>query len=128
MRKILFASLLILASAIVAAHAADDRAAQLGKLYAEFWEEDLKLDPVGATFAGDPRYNADLPNFLSQEYRDQERAFHQGYLDRARAIGAEGLTGQDRLSYEIFTLNRASELEAVTDHRRLLPVKQSYKV
>src|SRR5215510_8004935 len=128
MRKILFASLLILASAIVAAHAADDRAAQLGKLYAEFWEENLKLDPIGATFAGDPRYNAELPNFLSQEYQDQERAFHQRYLDRARAIGAEGLTGQDQLSYEIFTLNRESELEDFKFPARLLPVNQFYNV
>src|SRR6185503_13925600 len=96
-RKLLIASFFVLASITGAAQAAD-RAADLKKLYDEFWEENLRLDPVSATFAGDPRYNAELPNFLSQEYEDQSRAFEQKYLDRARAIGAEGLAGQDRLS------------------------------
>ena len=73
-----------------AAHAADTRAAQLNTLYAEFWEENLKLNPVSATFAGDPRYNAELPNFLAPEFEEKSRAFEQKYLDAARAIGTEG--------------------------------------
>ena len=32
------------------------RAARLTTLYAEYWEELLKLNPVQATFQGDPRY------------------------------------------------------------------------
>ncbi len=126
-RKLLLSSLLVLASLGGAAHAAD-RAADLRKLYDEFWEESLKLSPISATFAGDPRYNAELPNFLSQEYEDQTRAFHQGYLDRAKAIGADGLTGQDRLSYEIFTLNRESELDELKYPDRLIPIDQFYNV
>jgi uncharacterized protein (DUF885 family) len=109
----------------VAAHA-QDRAAKLGTLYAQFWEENLKLNPVMATFAGDPRYNAELPNLLSAEYEGSVRAFHQKYLDAARAIGPEGLTGQDRLSYDIFTLNRESALEELQFPDRLLPVDQFY--
>src|ERR1044071_5776879 len=100
-RRLRIAFLFAIASLVGGAQAAD-RAAGLGKLYDEFWEESLKLDPLDATFAGDPRYNGELPNFLSQEYEDQSRAFQQKYLDRARAIGADGLAGQDRLSYEIF--------------------------
>ena len=111
--------------AAAARHA--DSPAQLGTLYAEFWEENLKLNPLTATYAGDPRYNGELPNFLSEEYEELSRAFEQKYLDRARAIvGArsESLTGQDRLSYDIFTLNRESELEDVEFPSRLLPVNQ----
>lgn len=122
--RLLIASSLILPMAAAAA----PKAEELGKLYAEWYEEDLKLDPVGATFAGDPRYNAELPNLYSLEYQEQERAFHQKYLDRARAIGAEGLTGQDRLSYEIFTLNRESALDDFKYPRRLLPINQFYNV
>ena len=62
-------------------------------MYAEFWEENLKLNPVTATFAGDPRYNAELPNFLSPEFEEKTRDFEQKYLDRARAIGTKSLTG-----------------------------------
>ena len=132
LRRLVIASLLVLASAAGAADRAAPKAEDLGKLYAEYWEEDLKLDPISATFAGDPRYNGELPNFLSQEYDEQTRAFQQKYLDRARAIlnslGAEGLSGQDRLSYEIFTLNRESALEELQYPLRLLPVNQFYNL
>ena len=123
-RHLLFVSLLVLASAAGAADSPAQKADNLGKMYAEFWEENLKLNPITATFAGDPRYNGELPNFLSQEYVDQDRAFHKKYLERARAIGEEGLTGQDRLSYEIFTLNRESALEELDFPDRLLPIDQ----
>src|SRR5689334_312838 len=123
----LLASILLLALA-GAAHAANDRAAQLGALYAEYWEENLKLSPITATFAGDPRYNDQLPNFLTKQYEDQQHAFIQKYLDRARAIGTDGLTGQDRLSYDIFTLARESELEGFAFPDRLLPIDQFYNI
>lgn len=107
-------------------HAADKptRAAQLNTMYDEFWEEYLKLNPITATFAGDPRYNAELPNFFTAEFEAQSKAFEQKYLDRARAIGTDGLTGQDRLSYDIFTLNRESALENFKFPDRLLPIDQ----
>ena len=115
--KLLASLLLICCTATV--HAADDAAAQLSALYVEFWEENLKLNPVSATFAGDPRYNGELPNFLAPEYEKKTRDFEQKYLDRARAIGTKSLTGQDRLSYDIFTLNRESALEDLKFPERL---------
>jgi uncharacterized protein (DUF885 family) len=52
MRKLLPALMLLAA----ASQAADSgRAAQLGALYGEFWEENLRLNPLTATYAGDPR-------------------------------------------------------------------------
>ncbi|HTU66432.1 MAG TPA: DUF885 family protein [Steroidobacteraceae bacterium] len=121
----ILSSLLLMA---VAASAADDHVAQLNKLYDEFWEENLKLNPVTATYAGDPRYNAELPNDLSKEYRAKAKAFEQSYLERARKIGPEGLTGQDRLSYDIFTLNRESQLEGYEFPDLLLPIDQFYNI
>lgn len=125
LRSLLIASLLFVSGI---ASATDDRATQLDKLYGEFWEENLQINPVTATFAGDPRYNDSMPNDLSVEYQAKERAFHQRYLDRARAIGDAGLTGQDKLSYEIFTLNRESELEDYQFPNRLIPINQFYSV
>jgi uncharacterized protein (DUF885 family) len=121
-------SVFLLASFAGLAHAADDRAKQLNTLYTEYWEENLKLNPIMGTFTGDPRYNDQFPNFLTQAYEDQQHAFVQKYLDKARAIGAEGLTGQDALSYDIFTLARESELEEFKFPDRLLPVDQFYNV
>lgn len=120
----LFGSLLMLASVLAVADTGGDRAEALNKLYTEYWEEDLRHNPLFATQMGDPRYNGELPNHLSKEYEDQHREFAQRYLDRARAIGEEGLTGQDRLSYEIFTLNRQADLEDAAFPSRLLPLNQ----
>jgi uncharacterized protein (DUF885 family) len=121
-------ALLVLCLMSAAVAGAADRPADLGKLYGEFWEENLKLYPITATQAGDPRYNGELPNLFSLEYQEQQRAFHQKYLERARAIGVEGLTGQDRLSYEIFTLNRESAVEDLKYPSRLLPINQFYNI
>jgi uncharacterized protein (DUF885 family) len=123
-RLVLFASLLLVTAARAASDDAKTSVAQLDAMYAEFWEENLKLNPITATFAGDPRYNAELPNFLAPEYIDKIRAFEKKYLDRARAIGTGGLAGQDRLSYDIFTLNRESALDDLKFPDRLLPIDQ----
>ena len=111
----------------VCAHA-DERTTKLDALYAEFWEENLRLNPVLATQAGDPRYNAELPNFFSPEHERKLREFHRRYLDSAKRIGAQGLSGQDRLSYEVFTLNRESALADFEFPERLMPVNQFYSV
>ena len=128
-RKLLVASLFAFGSLAGAAPSSENKGpAELRQLYDEFWEDNLRLNPLSATFAGDPRYNAELPNILSLEYHEQTRAFHQKYLDRARAIGSEGLSGQDQLSFEIFTLNRESALEDLKFPERLLPVDQFYNI
>src|SRR6478735_2885148 len=125
-RLSLLASILLVAVGS-AAHAADTsnrRATLLNAIYDEYWEEYLKLNPVTATFAGDPRYNAELPNFLTPEFEAQSKALEQKYLDKARAIPTEGLTGQDRLSWDIFTQGRESALEDFQYPDRLLPIDQ----
>jgi uncharacterized protein (DUF885 family) len=128
MSRSLLATFILFAAFAGFARAADERAAKLDALYTEYWEENLKLNPITATFAGDPRYNDQLPNFLAKDFEDKSHAFIQKYLDKARAIGADGLTGQDRLSYDIFTLARESELEAFAFPDRLLPIDQFYNI
>jgi uncharacterized protein (DUF885 family) len=105
-----------------------DRAAELGKLYREYWEENLKLNPVQATFIGDKRYNDQLPNFLAPEYQAKTLDLAKRYLDRARAIGTEGLSGQDRLSYDIFVRERALEIEGDRFPGELVPINQFYNL
>src|SRR5687768_11849652 len=83
------------ATAPVAGQATSAKAAQLQKLYAEYWEEVLKLNPVQATFQGDARYNDQLPDFGSAEYRQQEHDFTVRWLKTIKDIGSDGLQGQD---------------------------------
>ncbi len=107
-----------------AAATAVDSAAALEQVYADFWEELLRLNPLRATFVGDSRYNDQLPNSLSAQYRQQTREFEQRYLDRARAAYLPGLAGQQRLSYEIFLRDREMALEGLRFPERLQPIDQ----
>ncbi len=103
---------------------AAERATRLNTLYAEYWEEWLRLNPVQATFQGYARYNDQLPDFGSAEYRGQVRAFNARWLETVEAIGKDGLQGQDLLSYEIFVAERRNALDAERFPGWMLPVNQ----
>ncbi|MDZ4115190.1 MAG: DUF885 family protein [Xanthomonadaceae bacterium] len=99
-------------------------AAQLDAMYAEFWEASLQLNPLQATFIGDPRYNDQLPNFLSADYRRQARDFTQQWLARAQTIDPTPLSGQARISYDIFVRDLTSELESERFPDWMQPINQ----
>lgn len=105
---------------------AQDKASRLTALYEQYWEEQLKLNPLAATFQGDPRYNDQLPNFYSPEYRAQARAFTERWLTSVESIGPEGLTGQDLLSYEIFVRDAKLSVEGDRFPGWQQPINQFY--
>lgn len=107
---------------------ASAKATQLNQLYAQYWEESLKLNPLRATFQGDPRYNDQLPNFLSADYRQQSHDFTAGWLKKIEAVGSDGLSGQDLLSYEIFVEKARRELEGEQFPGWMQPVNQFYNI
>jgi uncharacterized protein (DUF885 family) len=108
--------------------AATEKAAKLDQLYAQFWEEYLKLNPLAATFQGDPRYNDQLPNFLSEEYRQKEHDFTARWLETVEAIGPEGLEGSDLISYQVFVRNARQNLAAEEYPGWKQPVNQFYNL
>ncbi len=107
-----------------AAATSESKAQQLNRLYAEYWEETLKLNPIQATFQGDSRYNDQLPNFLTAESRKEAHDFNLRWLERIEAIGPDGLGGQDRLSYDIFVKNAKDTLEGERFPGHLMPINQ----
>ncbi|HEY0661976.1 MAG TPA: DUF885 family protein [Lysobacter sp.] len=111
-------------TAAAATQNAEAKAAQLKQLYADYWEENLKLNPLLATFQGDPRYNAELPDFGSAAYREQSKKFTTDWLKKAETIGSEGLTGQDLLSYEIFVADAKETLASYEFPTWLMPINQ----
>jgi len=107
---------------------AASKAQQLNRLYDQFWEESLKLNPIQATFQGDPRYNDQLPNFLSADYRAQSHAFTAGWLKKIEAVGPSGLNGQDLISFEIFIHDAKSALEGEQFPSELIPINQFFNL
>ncbi len=100
------------------------KAHQLDQLYKQYWEENLKLNPVQATFQGVNRYNDQMPDFYSAAFRAQAHDFTSRWLDRVQKIGPEGLSGQDLLSYEIFVRSAKDSLEGEQYPDWMLPVNQ----
>ncbi|MCF7222708.1 DUF885 domain-containing protein [Marilutibacter chinensis] len=100
------------------------RAEQLDRIYADYWEAFLELNPIMATFQGDPRYNAELPDMGSAEYRERSEQFTRDWLARVEAVGSEGLQGQDLLNYEIFVADARETLEGFKFPGWMMPVNQ----
>lgn len=105
-----------------------NRAAALDRAYAQFWDESLKLNPLQATFQGDPRYNDQLPNFLGADYRKRAHEFNANWLKKIEAIGSSGLGGQDLISYEIFVHDANNAIAAEAFPHWQLPINQFYNV
>ncbi|MFC0678973.1 DUF885 family protein [Lysobacter korlensis] len=112
------------AAAATASKSDSAKAKRLQALYDQYWEEVLQLNPIQATFQGDPRYNDQLPNVYSAEYREKSRAFTQRWLDTVQAVGDEGLTGQDLLSYQIFVRDAKNSLESEKFPGWMMPINQ----
>jgi uncharacterized protein (DUF885 family) len=111
-------------SAVAPQAVTQDKAARLETLYAQYWEETLKLNPIQATFQGDPRYNDQLPDFLSADYRQQSHDFTVRWLKAVKDLGPEGLDGQALISYEIFVRNAEQSLESEQYPSWMLPIDQ----
>jgi uncharacterized protein (DUF885 family) len=101
-------------------------AAKLEQLFGDFFEENLEQSPILATSIGDPRYNHLLPNFLGAEARAASERFDRRWLKRIQEIDRELLSGQDRLSYDIFVYNREISLEGNRFPGYLIPINQMF--
>ncbi|QHG86589.1 MULTISPECIES: DUF885 domain-containing protein [Xanthomonas] len=112
----------------VAAPVVLTKAQQLNLLYDQYWDASLKLNPLQATFQGESRYNDQLPNFLSPAFRQQSHEFTVLWLGKAEALGPDGLSGQDLLSYQIFVRDARSALAAEQFPSWMLPINQFYNI
>ncbi len=100
------------------------KARTLDALYEQYWEALLKLNPLQATYQGDTRYNDQLPDMYSAEFREQARAFNAEWLKKVEAVGEAGLTGQALLSYQIFVRDAKNSIEGDKYPDWMMPVNQ----
>lgn len=100
----------------------------LATLFNEYFEADLRLNPLRATFLGTHQYNDQLENHFSEEHRTRQRMLEEEYLAALETINPETLSEQDRLSYEIFKRDRKMAIEGLSHPTHLLPVDQFYNI
>ncbi len=100
----------------------------LAQLFEDYFEESLIMNPIQATFVGDPRYNDQLPDFLSEEYRQKTHDFNQGWLNRIQAIERESLSEQDKISYDLFVYQQQQALEGEQYPGWQTPISQFFSL
>ncbi len=98
--------------------------AELKALLDEWWELELKDNPIMATAIGDLRYNDQLPNTLTAEFRDKALARDKAFLERIRGIDPARLEGQDRLSHAIFLRDREEAIAGARFPGWMIPLNQ----
>ncbi len=103
-------------------------AAKLEQLLEDYFEEGLQRRPILATSIGDPRYNDRLPNFLSEERQIEDKLLEQRWLTQIQKINREILSGQDRLSYDVFVYEREMAIEGSRFPGHLIPINQMFSL
>ena len=104
--------------------AAADSTKSLSGLFASFWEQQSRLDPLSATAQGDNRFNDQLPNDQTQAYRDTLRNFYQEYLTRLAKFDRAGLDENDKVSYDIFQYDLQQRVEGSKLNIWMMPFQQ----
>jgi len=95
----------------------------LAKLFDDEWEWELREYPERATLLGDPRYNDRLTD-LSTEAIERRKAHSKETLARLKKIGRDGLSDDDRLSYDVFLRELETSIEGDRFSTELMPINQ----
>ena len=99
---------------------------QLSRIFAEFWEEYLALNPEFATYIGDNRFNDKFSNDISPDWIARTQELEHRYLMKIQKIDPNLLQGQDRLSYDVFVYSRETSIKGFKYPEELLPVNQFF--
>lgn len=99
-------------------------ASALHRVFADYYEQALALDPVLATTLGDHRYDAHLAIDISDEHRHRQQKIYTGFLVRLDALPASSLSDDDRLSRALLRSELAMRLEGLAYPEHLLAMTQ----
>ncbi len=105
--------------------AATDNKQQLDALFESYFEDNLRMNPLLATYIGDHRYDDQLPNSIGPQYLAAARAMNQKYLEAIRALDPAALSPADRISYDIFLYEREREARGERFPFHQLPINQA---
>ncbi|HEX7011399.1 MAG TPA: DUF885 domain-containing protein [Steroidobacteraceae bacterium] len=100
----------------------------LERLFEEYFELSLELNPLQATFLGDPRYNDRLTNNISPEHLARVLEIDRRFLERARAFEKQPLSAGERLSLEVFMHDLEASIEGAAFPNEQLPISQFFSL
>lgn len=97
---------------------------QWNKVAEAYFEETLALNPILATSIGDNRYNDQFAVTISEEHRQKLKTMNRKYLRLLSEVGANQLTGQDKLGHQILSNDLENELRGLDFPSHLIPLNQ----
>jgi uncharacterized protein (DUF885 family) len=96
---------------------------QLKTLFAEFWAEELRSDPLEATFIGDHRYDDRLADLSEPAYESRlER--HRDHRQALGRIDPAKLSADERIDREVLLTTLDDKVEGERFRGRLIPITQ----
>ena len=98
----------------------------LDSLLKNYHEAYLRLFPLSATSAGDNRYNDQLPNTLTADYRRQVKDFYEGYRKQLTSFDRTALSANDKMSYDLLLYECDINLEGQKFKDYLMPISQTH--
>jgi len=96
----------------------------LAKVFDDYIEAWLPLNPIDATSLGDHRYDDRFPDTISEAYRSQLRAVYTRYLGAAQRVDTVPLSAKDKLSLAILLWELTIRLALMDNDDYLRPVHQ----
>lgn len=103
---------------------AQQKNAALNKLFDAYYQENLQLNPLDATFSGDHRYDDRLANDISIAYLNKKQQFNQKYLQQLTRFNRNLLNTTDRISYDVLKEILETDIERQKYHFEYLPINQ----
>jgi uncharacterized protein (DUF885 family) len=97
---------------------------KLTSLFDSYWEERSQLFPLEATQQGDNRFNDQLPDDQSADFRQRLKNFHTNYLAQILEFEREDLSENDKVSYDIFLYENQTQLEGLKTDLWKIPFQQ----
>ncbi|WP_299130513.1 DUF885 family protein [uncultured Winogradskyella sp.] len=91
-----------------------------------FKEEGYVLNPTLATGAGDMRFNAEFPNFLSPEYKAKKKTYYESYRAKLADLDVASLSTTEKMSLEVLKWDIDINLEAMRFKKDLMPIDQMW--
>jgi uncharacterized protein (DUF885 family) len=118
--------LLLISTVLISGCTTPSPTAQLQELMQTYHEETLKMNPIGATYQGDTRYNDYLPNYLSEDIMRKRKTFYKDILQELNSIADSSLSEEDQLSKEILKWECETNLMGMEFPKELLPIDQMW--
>lgn len=92
----------------------------------DYYEEGLKLNPISATFAGDNRYNDQLPNPLSDEHVAATKAYYTNFQERLNALDDSNFSDSQKMTKAILEWECDMNLKGFDFRQDLRPIDQMW--